>query len=94
MQYIYSCKTNKEMCKSKHKYDKIFKIWRAENLWQHVGTVHAVTQNSPTHLPKSSVPTTPISPTKPHRNGIWGVLPDKRRVPMVGQLVLEDSHPG
>ena len=38
-------------------------------------------QNSPTHMPKSSVPTTPISPTKPHRSEIWGVLPDKRRVP-------------
>ena len=38
-------------------------------------------QNSPTHMPKSSVPTPPISPTKPHRNEIWGVLPDKRRVP-------------
>ena len=38
-------------------------------------------QNSPTHMPKSSVPTTPISPTKPHINGIWGVLSDKRRVP-------------
>ena len=31
-------------------------------------------QNSPTHLPKSSVLTTPISPTKPHRNEIWGGL--------------------
>ena len=51
-------------------------------------------QNSPTHLPKSSVPTTPISPTKPHRNEIWGVLPDKRRAPLVGQLVSEGSHPG
>ena len=38
-------------------------------------------QNSPTHLPKSSVPTTPISPMKSHKNEIWGVLPDKRRVP-------------
>ena len=38
-------------------------------------------QNSPTHLPNSSVPTTPILPTKPHRSEIWGVLPDKRRVP-------------
>ena len=38
-------------------------------------------QNSPTHLPKSSVLTTPISPTKSQRNEIWGVLPDKRRVP-------------
>ena len=38
-------------------------------------------QNSPTHMPKSSVPAPPISPTKPHRNEIRGVLPDKRRVP-------------
>ena len=38
-------------------------------------------QNSPTHVPKSSVPTIPTLPTKPHRNEIWGVLPDKRRVP-------------
>ena len=38
-------------------------------------------QNSPTHMPKSSMPTTPTSPTKPHRNVIQGVLPDKRRVP-------------
>ena len=38
-------------------------------------------QNSPTHLPKSSVPTTSMLPTKPHRNEIWGVLPDKKRVP-------------
>ena len=36
-------------------------------------------QNSPTHTPKSSVSTTP--PAKPHRNEVWGVLPDKRRVP-------------
>ena len=33
-------------------------------------------QNSPTHTSKPLV-----SPTKPHRNKIWGVLPDKRRVP-------------
>ena len=38
-------------------------------------------QNSPTHMPRSSVPTTPISPIKPHRNEIWGVLPEKKRVP-------------
>ena len=36
-------------------------------------------QNSPTHIPKSSVSTTP--PAKPHRNEVWGILPDKRRVP-------------
>ena len=33
-------------------------------------------QNSPAHASKP-----PVSPTKPHRNEIWGVLPDKRRVP-------------
>ena len=38
-------------------------------------------QNSPTHMPKSSVPAPPISPAKPHRNEIRGVLPDKKRVP-------------
>ena len=36
-------------------------------------------QNCPTHLPQSSVPTTSMSPIKPHRNEIWGVLPDKRK---------------
>ena len=37
--------------------------------------------NSPTCMPKSSVPAPPISPIKPHRSEIRGVLPDKRRVP-------------
>ena len=23
----------------------------------------------------------PVSPAKPHRNEVWGILPDKRRVP-------------
>ena len=36
-------------------------------------------QNSPTHIPKSSVSTTPTA--KLHKNEIWGILPDKRRVP-------------
>ena len=36
-------------------------------------------QNNPTHMPKSSVSTT--LPTKPHRNEVGGILPDKRRVP-------------
>ena len=36
-------------------------------------------QNSPTLTPKSSVSMTP--PAKPHRNEIWGILLDKRRVP-------------
>ena len=38
-----------------------------------------IPQNSPTHTPKSSV--TATAPAKPHRNEIWGILPDKRRVP-------------
>ena len=33
-------------------------------------------QNSPTHVSKP-----PVSPAKPHRNEVWGILPDKRRVP-------------
>ena len=33
-------------------------------------------QNSPTHVSKL-----PVSPAKPHRNEVWGILLDKRRVP-------------
>ena len=33
-------------------------------------------QNSPTPMAKL-----PVSPVKPHRNKVWGILPDKRRVP-------------
>ena len=33
-------------------------------------------QNSPTHVSKP-----PVSPAKPHRNEVWGILSDKRRVP-------------
>ena len=52
-------------------------------------------QNSPTHMPKSSVPAPPISPTKPHRNEIrGGSYQIKEEYPMVGQLVLEGSHAG
>ena len=50
-------------------------------------------QNSPTHLPKSSVPTTPISPMKSHNNEIWGVLPDKRRVPRGWPACLRRQPP-
>ena len=49
-------------------------------------------QNSPTHTPKSSMPTTP--PAKPHRNEIWGCSLTKEEYPMDGQLVSEGSHPG
>ena len=51
-------------------------------------------QNSPTHMPKSSVPAPPISPTKPHRNEIRGVLPDKRRVPHGWPACLRRQPPG
>ena len=35
-------------------------------------------QNSTTYLPMTAVAATP---TKPHRTKIWGMLPDKKRVP-------------
>ena len=28
-----------------------------------------------------------VAPTKPHRTKIWGILPDKKKYPMVGQHV-------
>ena len=48
-------------------------------------------QNSPTHTPKSSVSTTP--PAKPHRNELWGILPDKRRVPRGWPACLRRQPP-
>ena len=50
-------------------------------------------QNSPTHMPKSSVPAPPISPMEPHRNEIRGVLPDKRRVPRGWPACLRRQPP-
>ena len=50
-------------------------------------------QNSPTHMSKSLVPAPPISPTKPHRNEIRGVLPDKRRVPRGWPACLRRQPP-
>ena len=35
-------------------------------------------QNSPTYLPMNAVA---AAPARPHRTEIWGILPDKRRVP-------------
>ena len=49
-------------------------------------------QNSPTHTSKSSVSTTPSA--KPHRNEVWGILPDKRRVPCGWLACLRRQHPG
>ena len=34
--------------------------------------------NSPTYIPMNAAAATP---TKPHRTEIWGILPDKKRVP-------------
>ena len=48
-------------------------------------------QNSPTHTPKSSVSTTPCA--KPHGNKIWGILPDKRRVPCGWPACLRRQPP-
>ena len=48
-------------------------------------------QNSPTHTPKSSVSKAP--PAKPHRNEIWGILPDKRRVPCGWPACLRRQPP-
>ena len=46
-------------------------------------------QNRPTHTAKP-----PVSPIKSHRNEIQGPSQIKEEYPMVGQLVLEGSHPG
>ena len=35
-------------------------------------------QNSPTYLAMNAVA---VAPAKPHRTKIWGILPDKRKVP-------------
>ena len=48
-------------------------------------------QNSPRHTPKSSVSTTP--PAKPHRSEVWGILPDKRRVPRGWPACLRRQPP-
>ena len=45
-------------------------------------------QNSPTHVSKP-----PVSPTKPHRNEVQGILPDKRRVPHSWPACLRRQPP-
>ena len=37
-------------------------------------------QNSPTYIPMNTT-TAAAVPAKPHRTEIWGILPDKRKVP-------------
>ena len=45
-------------------------------------------QNSPTHMAKP-----PVLAIKPHRNEVWGILPDKRRVPSGWPACLRRQPP-
>ena len=47
-------------------------------------------QNSPTYLPMTAAATTP---TKPHRTEIWGILPNKKRVPHRWPTCLRKQPP-
>ena len=47
-------------------------------------------QNSPTYLPIDAAAATPA---KPHRTKIWGILPDKRRVPCRWPTCLRRQPP-
>ena len=49
-------------------------------------------QNSPTHIPMNST-TTAALPAKPHRTEIWGILPDKRKVPRGWPACLRRQPP-
>ena len=51
-------------------------------------------QSSPTHIPKSSVPTTPVSPTKPTGMKFGGSSQIKEGYHMDGLPASEGSHPG
>ena len=60
-------------------------------------TTHTVTQghcptpqNSPTYLPMNIVV---AAPAKPHRTEIWGILPDKRKVPHGWPACLKRQPP-
>ena len=48
-------------------------------------------QNSPTHVQMNSAAA--VAPTKPHRNKIWGILPDKRKVPCGWPACLRRQPP-
>ena len=51
-------------------------------------------KNSPTYIPMKTQTASAV-PTKPHRNKIQGILPDKKKRYLVdGQHVSEGSHPG
>ena len=47
-------------------------------------------QNSPTYLPMTAAAATP---TKPHRTEIWGILPNKKRVPHGWPTCLRKQPP-
>ena len=47
-------------------------------------------QNSPTYLPMNAVAATHA---KPHRTEIWGILPDKKRVPHRWPMCLRKQPP-
>ena len=52
---------------------------------------HCLTpQNSPTYLPMTAMAATP---TKPHRIEIWGILPNKKRVPHRWPTCLRKQPP-
>ena len=47
-------------------------------------------QNSPTYLPMNAVVATPA---KPHRTEIWGILPNKKRIPCRWPVCLRKQPP-
>ena len=49
-------------------------------------------QNSPTYIPMNTA-TAAAVPAKPHRNEIWGILPDKRKVPCGWPACLRRQPP-
>ena len=63
-----------------------------QNIITHTATQgHCPTpQNSPTYLPMNAVAATPA---KPHRTEIWGILPDKQRIPHRWPACLRKQPP-
>ena len=62
-------------------------------------TTHSTTQeqcptpqNSPTYIPMNTT-TAAAVPAKPHRTKIWGILPDKRKVPCGWPACLRRQPP-
>ena len=64
---------------------------------KHNFTTHTMTQghcltpqNSPTYLPMNAVAATPANP---HRTEIWGILPEKKRIPRGWPICLRKQPP-